>query len=69
MDNRICKVHTDIENRQGCDFCNDNALEEGDTLYYNSSIWNGGISFDYVRDIKYCPICGKRLPKEFKFEK
>lgn len=35
-------------------------LEEGDTLY-KSSDWDGGIGFDYIREIKYCPVCGRRL--------
>ena len=36
------------------------SLENGDTLY-SMSDWDGGIGFDYIRDIKYCPVCGKRL--------
>ena len=35
-------------------------LEDGDTLYAHSD-WDGGIGFDYIRDIKYCPVCGRRL--------
>ena len=41
-----------------CDFCKFH--EDGDTLY-SSSDWDGGIGFDYIRDIKFCPLCGKRL--------
>lgn len=41
-----------------CEFCQNH--EQGDTLY-ESSDWDGGIGFDYIRDIKYCPICGKKL--------
>ena len=38
-------------------------LEQGDTLYrYNS--WDGGIEFNHIRNIKYCPLCGKLLPGE-----
>ena len=44
-----------------CCFCRTH--EAGDTLYEDSS-WDGGIGFDYVRDIKYCPICGRRLIDE-----
>ena len=40
-----------------CDVCED--LEEGDTLYSRSE-WDGGIR-DYIRDIKFCPKCGRRL--------
>ena len=43
-----------------CD-CEYNDLEDGDTLYvYNS--WDGGIMFDAIHDIHFCPYCGKRLP-------
>ena len=41
-----------------CWFCQNH--EKGDTLY-ESSDWDGGIGFDYIRNIKYCPICGKEL--------
>ena len=44
-----------------CWFCSTH--EAGDTLYEDSS-WDGGIGFDYIRDIKYCPICGRRLADE-----
>ena len=42
--------------------CEENDLEQGDTLYTMSS-WDGGIGFDYIRDIKYCPVCGRELPR------
>lgn len=41
-----------------CEFCR--CHEQGDTLY-NWSDWDGGIGFDYIRDIKFCPICGREL--------
>lgn len=41
-----------------CALCQE--LEKGDTLY-KSGDWDGGISFDYIRDIQYCPVCGKVL--------
>ena len=44
-----------------CEFCQNH--EQGDTLY-ESSDWDGGIGFDYIRDIKYCPICGNKLNSE-----
>lgn len=44
----------------GCDVCRNGNLEEGDTLY-KSSDWDGGIGFDYIRDIRFCPICGRKL--------
>ena len=46
-----------MEDKQ-CSFCEEH--EKGDTLYEMSS-WDGGIGFDYIRDIKYCPLCGKEL--------
>ena len=42
-----------------CEFCR--CHECGDTLYELSDWDDYGIGFDYIRDIKYCPICGKRL--------
>ena len=44
-----------------CEFCQNH--EQGDTLYEPSD-WDGGIGFDYIRDIKYCPLCGKKLNSE-----
>lgn len=41
-----------------CEFCQNH--EQGDTLYEPSD-WDGGIGFDYIRDIKYCPLCGAML--------
>lgn len=41
-----------------CDFCRQH--ECGDTLYESSS-WDGGIGFDYIRNIRFCPICGRKL--------
>ena len=35
-------------------------IEKGDTLYISAD-WDGGIAFDYIRDIKFCPCCGKEL--------
>ena len=41
--------------------CEYEDLEQGDTLYIERS-WDGGIEFDYIRNIKFCPVCGKELP-------
>ena len=43
-----------------CEFCKNNGLEDGDTLYISAD-WDGGIGFDFIRDIHYCPKCGRRL--------
>lgn len=41
-----------------CEVCR--GLEDGDTLY-ESADWDGGIGFDYIRDVHYCPRCGRKL--------
>ena len=41
-----------------CDLCSN--LEKGDTLYQYSD-WDGGIGFDYIHNIKFCPMCGRML--------
>ena len=43
--------------------CYNGDYEFGDTLYYRSS-WDGGIEYNYIRPILFCPKCGRRLPKE-----
>lgn len=48
-----------------CQFCRDH--EAGDTLY-KSSDWDGGIGFDYINNIKFCPLCGKALYNDEKDE-
>lgn len=58
-------VHEELKQQlpkrgDGCDICRNGNLEEGDTLY-KSSDWDGGIGFDYIRDIRFCPICGREL--------
>jgi hypothetical protein len=46
------------EQKEPCSACKN--LEIGDTLYASSD-WDGGVGFDYIRDIKYCPVCGRKL--------
>lgn len=46
------------EQKEPCSVCK--KLEYGDTLYAYSD-WDGGIGFDYIRNIKYCPVCGRKL--------
>lgn len=41
-----------------CSFCREH--ECGDTLY-ESAYWDGGVGFDYIKDIQFCPICGREL--------
>jgi len=45
-------------NSNYCEFCANHCKD--DTLYERSS-YDGGVGFDYIRDIKFCPICGKEL--------
>lgn len=46
-----------LENND-CTFCRGH--EVGDCLYEPSE-WDGGIGFDYIESIKFCPLCGKPL--------
>ena len=46
------------EQKEPCSVCE--GLEDGDTLYVHSD-WDGGIAFDYINNIKYCPVCGRKL--------
>ena len=41
-----------------CRICDE--LEPGDTIYMSNS-WDGGVGYEYIRDIQYCPVCGKPL--------
>ena len=52
------EVGKKVEQPEPCDLCSN--LEKGDTLYQYSD-WDGGIGFDYIRDIQFCPKCGRRL--------
>ena len=42
-----------------CEFCANH--RKGDKLYQEDVSYDGALGFDYVRDIKFCPICGKEL--------
>ena len=53
-------VEAEPVKREPCETCKDANLEQGDTLYYQTS-WDGGIDFNYIHNIKYCPVCGRRL--------
>lgn len=55
----------ETQDKCGCEVCRYHELEQGDTLYRYSS-WDGGIGFEYIYNIRYCPVCGKELPKEEK---
>lgn len=51
----------DADKHKSCAFCINHC--KNDTLYESSS-WDGGIGFDYIRGIRFCPICGKELGEE-----
>ena len=44
-----------------CYFCRNHS--QGDTIYERSD-WDGGVGFDRIPNIKYCPMCGRELFKE-----
>ena len=48
----------DSVQKKACTFCMNH--EKGDNLY-ESSDWDGGIGFDYIRNIQFCPLCGREL--------
>lgn len=54
-------IDVEPEKDRYCEFCANH--ESGDTLYEMND-WDGGIGFDYIRNIHYCPICGKKLKVE-----
>ena len=49
---------SDSVQKKSCTFCMNH--EKGDTLF-ESSDWDGGIGYDYIRNIQFCPLCGKEL--------
>ena len=42
--------------------CDNYGMEPGDTLYISAD-WDGGVAFDYIENIQYCPVCGRKLEK------
>lgn len=46
---------------EDCPFCKEH--EQGDRLF-EASDWDNGYGFEFINDIKYCPICGKALQDE-----
>lgn len=55
-------VHDEPELTEEACVCIERGLEKGDTLYISSD-WDGGIGFDYIHNIKFCPVCGRKLPE------
>lgn len=44
--------------KEECRYCRE--LDANDTLFMENN-WDNGIEFEYIRSIKYCPICGRKL--------
>lgn len=42
--------------------CQREEWEEGETFYFSSS-WDGGIEYNYINNVKFCPVCGRKLPE------
>lgn len=57
----VQKTAENVEvNIVNCNWCDE--LEAGDSLYKHGSD-DRGILFDEIRNIKYCPVCGKALKR------
>lgn len=52
--------------RNPCAFCREHQQDE--TLYESSS-WDGGIEYNYIEPIKYCPLCGRTLKEDWEHPK
>ena len=48
-----------VEKTNKC-ICQDGNFEKDDTLFYETCN-DGSIEFNYIRHIKYCPVCGSEL--------
>jgi rubredoxin len=53
----------ETQDNYGCEICRYHELEQGDSLYQYTA-WDSGIEFDRIYPIRYCPVCGKKLPKK-----
>lgn len=52
-----------VYTKETCSLCKYDELEYGVTLY-QSNAWDGGISYDRIWPVRFCPLCGRELPKE-----
>jgi hypothetical protein len=46
-----------------CELCRRYGIEKGDTLY-QVGYPDTGIDFYAIRNIKFCPLCGKELKED-----
>lgn len=51
------------ENKVECELCRKYGIEKGDTLY-QVAYPDTGIDFYAIRNIQYCPLCGKELKED-----
>ena len=49
-----------VYTKENCPLCKYDELEYGDTLYS----WDGGVCYDSIWPVRFCPLCGRELPKE-----
>lgn len=52
-----------VYTKETCPLCKYDELESGDALYMSSS-WDGGICYDSIWPVRFCPLCGRELPKD-----
>lgn len=50
----------DESTEKSCDFCKGHY--DGDTLF-DGTDWDTGVGFEFIRNIHFCPLCGKQLRK------
>ena len=52
-----------IERENKCPLCRKYGLEKGDSLY-QVAYPDTGIDFYEIRNIQFCPLCGKELKED-----
>ena len=55
-----CNEYSQWEKKlpKSCKVCK--SLESGNMLYQLSD-WDGGIGFEYIHGIQFCPVCGRKI--------
>lgn len=55
-----CNVHSQWKKKipESCKMCK--SLESGNMLYQLSD-WDGGIGFECIHSIRFCPVCGRKI--------
>lgn len=55
-----CNEYSQWEKKslESCKICK--SLESGNMLYQLSD-WDGGIGFEYIHGIRFCPVCGRKI--------